>query len=121
MYGLDLTYQVRLNESHATALSDAETATSSAAASYLRFYAAHGVQDGLGQPMHDPCAVLGATHPDLFTTNETRIVVDVEAEQKRGQTTVNAAEHSPHRHATTADTAAVKSLIMDAAVSPLGT
>ncbi len=120
MYGLDLTHQVRLDESHAGVLSDASTLTGRAAAGYLRFYAAHGVQDGLGQPMHDPCAVLGATHPELFTTNTARIVVEVEAEQKRGQTTVKAADSLPHRHASGADATAVKPLIIDAAISPLG-
>ena len=118
MYGLDLTHQVRLGAKDAASLRAAATPTSIEAANFLDYYEANGVKDGNGQPMHDPCAVLGATHPDLFEVVDSRIVVEV-GDERRGQTTVFDAEpNETHHRAVTADAEAVRRLILDASISP---
>lgn len=120
MYGLDLTRQVRMNSGHSAALRLAGTPTATLAADLLEYYEAHGHRDGLGQPMHDPCAVLGLTHPQLFSFEQAPIVVSAQAET-RGQTVITSAGDQSARTITvarSADADAVIDEIMRAAEHP---
>ena len=101
----------------AAELEAAATPTSRQAASFLRFYAEHGHNDGKGQPMHDPCAVLGVTHPELFEWAERNIVVDIDDD--RGRTRVIDEPTAPTiRVAEQIDAAAAIELIVAAAIDP---
>jgi inosine-uridine nucleoside N-ribohydrolase len=121
MYGLNLTRQVRMGSIHATALRQAGTPTSLQAADFLTFYESHGAGDGLGQPMHDPCALLAVTHPALFDIDVSRIVAHTSDDERRGMTVENSAEtangtlHNIARHV---DAPSVIDLIIDAAIDP---
>jgi inosine-uridine nucleoside N-ribohydrolase len=118
MYGLNLTRQVRMTQEHITILEDAGTASSSPAASFLSFYGEHGANDGLGQPMHDPCALLGLTHPELFTVTESSIVAHAEGEQRGMTEEVDSSETSVHHIARLAEAPEVIDLIIEAAIDP---
>lgn len=117
MFGLNLTHQVRMAAPHIDALERSGTTTGVQAADFLRFYEAHGHNDGRGQPMHDPCAVLGVTHPELFEWSERHIVVDTDDD--RGRTRVHAETGpNPIRIAERIDADAAIELILAAAIEP---
>lgn len=121
MFGLNLTRQVRMGRAHRERLAASAAATAQLAAQLLGHYEAHGVQDGRGQPMHDPCALLGLTHPHLFTFERAHLVVATDGEH-RGRTTVTAEPGDstmPIILVTAADAVAVIELILDAADNPL--
>ncbi len=121
MYGLNLTRQVRMSGHHSAALRRSGSSTARLAAELLGYYETHGTRDGLGQPMHDPCAVLGVTHPHLFSYERAPIVVSTQAET-RGQITIDSAGEGSARTTTlarSADADAVISEIMRAAEHPL--
>ena len=42
-----------------------------------------------GAPVHDPCAVLALTHPDLFAHADRHVVVETQGEHTRGMTVVD--------------------------------
>lgn len=120
MFGLNLTRQVRMGRSHRDRLAACAAPTARIAAQLLAYYESHGVQDGRGQPMHDPCALLGLTHPHLFTFEAAHLVVTTDGTE-RGRTTVTAepdGSTTPITLVTAADAAAVIELILDAAENP---
>ena len=122
MFGLNLTRQVRMGAPHRDLLASRGSSTARLAAELLEYYESHGVQDGLGQPMHDPCAVLGLTHPHLFAFESAHIVVTTDGEH-RGRTSVSADpgdSTTPMTLVTSADANAVVELILAAAEVPLG-
>ncbi len=121
MYGLNLTRQVRMGSTHAVALRDAGTPTSLQAADFLTFYESHSANDGLGQPMHDPCALLALTHPALFHIDVSPIVAHTSDDERRGMTVENSSETTTGTHhniARRADAPSVIDLIIDAAIDP---
>ena len=119
MYGLDLTHQVRMDGKDVDMLRDAATPTSERAADFLEFYWRQSTTNEDGKPMHDPCALLGATHPDLFERASSRIVVEAVAEDTRGKTTVlDPVETHRHTHVTKTKADIVTSLIREAAIAP---
>jgi len=85
MFGLNLTYQVRMGADEVAKLRSTTSATATMLGDLLSFYIDNGVSDSLGQPVHDTCAVLGVTHPHLFTTAESHIVAHV-SDDRRGMT-----------------------------------
>lgn len=120
MFGLNLTRQVRMGSTHRQLLTATATPTAHCAAELLAYYEAHGVQDGLGQPMHDPCALLGLTHPRLFSFEPAHMVVETDGEN-RGRTSVSAIARSsttPVTLAVSAAADAVIELIIAAAENP---
>lgn len=120
MFGLNLTHQVRMQGHHVDELRRAGTATSGPAAEYLAFYESHGSKDGKGQPMHDPCAVLGFTHPEMFETEPGNTLVHLSG-ATRGMTEMTNTPH-PDTHsilvATQAAADDVIGLIMRSAIDP---
>ena len=118
MYGLDLTYQVRLNNEAIAELRNAGTPTSLQLADFLSHYRSTTSSEELGQPIHDACAVLGATHPELFTHSPSRILVETDSVETRGKTIVSEDISAPHSHVHTVDADSVRSMIIRAAIEP---
>jgi len=52
-----------------------------------RYVARH--EDMGGGAVHDPCAVLALTHPELFTRVEAHVVVETQGEHTRGMTLID--------------------------------
>ena len=46
-------------------------------------------EDMGGAALHDPCAVLALTHPELFTRQEAHVVVETQGEHTRGMTVID--------------------------------
>jgi len=91
MLGLNLTHQVRMGAPHAAACRTIGTPVADAMAGLLEFYtvfhlAAEEVADG---PVHDPCAVLAVTHPELFTFEGRPVHVELTGTHTRGMTLVD--------------------------------
>ena len=94
MLGLNLTHQVLMGSVHADYCYALNTPVGKTAGDLLNFNGrTHGTQKGanLGA-MHDPCAVLAVTHPDLFTSKLRSVVVELEGSHTRGQTLVDERE-----------------------------
>jgi inosine-uridine nucleoside N-ribohydrolase len=123
MFGLNLTRQVRMGEPERDRLEDAGTETARTVADLLGYYERHGTPDRLGQPMHDPCAVLGLTHPHLFSFEPAHMVVTTTGEDRgRTKVTSSAGEATqPITLAVSAAAEAVVELILAAAENPLET
>jgi len=81
----------------------------------------YGLKDSLGQPMHDPCALLALTHPALFDIDVSPIVAHTSDDERRGMTVENSSEMTSgrlHNIARRADAPSVIDLIIDAAIDP---
>ena len=94
MLGLNLTHQVRMGAAHAAKCRTIGTPVANATAGLLEFYtvfhlAAEEVADG---PVHDPCAVLAVTHPELFTFEGRPVHVELAGTHTRGMTLVDERE-----------------------------
>lgn len=117
MYGLNLTHQVRMTPTEISRLRAAKTSNASIFADVLSYYGEHRPQDDRGQPMHDPCAVLGVTHPALFEVRDSHIVCDVHSIDRRGMTTASPPKpDAPHRLAVRAMADEVIEHILDAVI-----
>ncbi len=91
MLGLNLTHQVRMGAIHAAECSTIGSPVGDAMAGLLEFYtvfhlAEEEVADG---PVHDPCAVLAVTHPELFTLEARSVRVELTGTHTRGMTLVD--------------------------------
>jgi len=94
MLGLNLTHQVLMGSVHADHCYALNTPVGKTAGDLLNFNGrTHGTEKGasLGA-MHDPCAVLAVSHPDLFTSKPRSVVVELEGSHTRGQTLVDERE-----------------------------
>lgn len=88
MAGLDLTHQWRLDEDVVASLrdlgSEAGTFTAELLSYFLDMYARHsGHRDA---PMHDPCAVMALSDPQLFDSERLHVAVELRGERTRGMT-----------------------------------
>lgn len=100
MVGLNLTHQVRMGSPHGQLCAELNTPVGNAMSQLLEFYtvfhlAEEKVSDG---PVHDPCAVLAVTHPDLFETAPRSVQVEVGGSHTRGMTVVD--ERGPRSEGT---------------------
>ena len=91
MLGLNLTHQVRMGAIHAAECRTIGSPVGDAMAGLLEFYtvfhlAEEDVADG---PVHDPCAVLAVTHPELFTLEARSVQVELAGTHTRGMTLVD--------------------------------
>ncbi len=120
MFGLNLTHQVRLGPDSIDQLGNDDSDTAKIFADLLGYYHEHGAQDPAGQPVHDTCAVLGFTHPELFSTVESNIVAHITNDDRRGMTETSTPTDTAgvHHVAETADAPAVIELVMAAARDP---
>ena len=80
--------------------------------------AAHAV----GAPLHDPCAVLAVTHPDLFERRRLHVVVETEGTHTRGMTLADSRPWADPADANTdvvavADGPAAVAVVLDALCS----
>ena len=94
MLGLNLTHQVLMGSVHADYCYALDTPVGKTAGNLLNFNGrTHGTEKGanLGA-MHDPCAVLAVSHPDLFISKHRSVVVELEGSHTRGQTLVDERE-----------------------------
>lgn len=95
MCGLDLTHQVGVDGYFIDALRAAGTDTTAFCAELVDFYHSFATRTAgrtgrdayeFGAPMHDPCAVMAITHPELFRFESHHIVVETEGRHTRGMT-----------------------------------
>lgn len=101
MSGLDLTHRFRLDDRTEAALrelgSDVGTFTADLLDYFLGAYAR--ASGGVARaPMHDPCAVLAVTDPQLFTREALRVEVELRGEHTRGMTVCD--QRDLHRRGT---------------------
>lgn len=91
MIGLELTHQVRLGPAHADRLRDEATRTALLGADLVSGYC-RWHEDRTGDPfgaMHDPCAVLAVSHPELFVHRPRHVAVELSGTLTRGMTVVD--------------------------------
>jgi inosine-uridine nucleoside N-ribohydrolase len=99
MAGLDLTHQFRLDATAAGQLRAVPGPVGRFAAELLGFFlAAYERRTGTpSAPMHDPCAVLALTDPELFERERLAVVVELAGTHTRGMTLCD--QREPHRRA----------------------
>lgn len=125
MLGLNLTYQVRMGAQEEAELRQADTTTSMFCADLLQYYTGfyREVWGAERSAMHDPCAVLAISHPELFTFESRNVVVETQGVFTKGMTVVDqrARPEPPNAEvAMVAEAEAVIELIMAAATDPHG-
>jgi len=92
MAGLDLTHQFMIGDARLARIREVGTAPATFAADLLAYYsAAYAAAFDVPRagPLHDPCAVLAVTHPDLFGSSSRHVVVELRGEHTRGATVVD--------------------------------
>lgn len=91
MCGLNLTHQLRTDDSHVEALRGLATPAGDFVANLFDYI--HGrMADLMGErtsALHDPCAVLAVTHPELFEFEASSVVVELDGRHTRGMTLVD--------------------------------
>ena len=92
MAGLHLTHSLQTTPARLAALAAIPNTLGPLLAELLSFFAAtyvgrhHGF---VGAPVHDACAVLALTHPELFTRRAAHVAVETVGEHTRGMTVVD--------------------------------
>ena len=88
MAGLDLTHQFRLGWDEIDAFRALNSKVGVFAADLLTFFMErYEARSGMpSAPMHDPCAVMAVTHPELFETERLNVSVERYGEHTRGMT-----------------------------------
>ena len=118
---LNLTHQVMADRETIDQLRAAATATSALAADLLCHTIGIAV-DG-NAAMHDPCAVLAVTHPQLFGVHPRHVAIELTGSHTRGMTVVDERRHnsSPPNALVgyDVDHTAALDLIVDACREPL--
>lgn len=92
MAGLDLTHQFTVDAARRETLRALGTPAAVFATELLESYgAAYARIFGreVGVPLHDPCSVLAVTHPELFTSDERHVDVELAGRLTRGMTVVD--------------------------------
>lgn len=88
MAGLNLTHQLCVGPNESATLRASGGNVAGFVADLFDFYLA-GYRERAGldaAPMHDPCAVLAVTHPELFTFGARQVAVETIGELTRGMT-----------------------------------
>jgi inosine-uridine nucleoside N-ribohydrolase len=92
MAGLDLTYQLLATPAVIDAVRARPGRLASVLADLFTFFAASYVRrhDAIaGAAVHDPCAVLALTHPELFGRERRHVAVETRGELTRGMTVID--------------------------------
>ena len=93
MCGLNLTHQLLASPERIAAVRAVGTQLATILADLLTFFS--GTYMGLyqerfvGAPIHDACAVLAVTHPEVFTIQPAYVVIEVSGTHTRGMTLVD--------------------------------
>jgi inosine-uridine nucleoside N-ribohydrolase len=91
MCGLNLTHQFLVKTPDITEIRKTPTFVASFVADMLEFFA-HAYSKRLGEieaPLHDPCAILAITHPQLIQFEPRHVVVELRGQHTRGMTLVD--------------------------------
>src|SRR5690606_3792794 len=92
MAGLDLTHQFMMTPPRIAAVRALDTPLATFGAELLTYFSAAYARtfggDPLG-PLHDPCAVLAVTDPQLFSSADYHVAVETQGELTRGATVVD--------------------------------
>ncbi len=123
MVGLNLTQQVRMGAPQIDLLRESGSDVAEFLADALEYYADYSLREyGVARSaMHDPCAVLYVSHPELFVAEPMHCVVEVNGAHTRGMTHIDTRANSqePNIEALVhAEADAVVDLIVAAAISP---
>jgi inosine-uridine nucleoside N-ribohydrolase len=89
--GLDLTHQVCVDDAFIARLDASAVPIAAFVAALLRHYRAR-IHELAGEDLaalHDPCAVLAVTHPELFSFTPHRVRVELHSTQTRGMTVID--------------------------------
>jgi inosine-uridine nucleoside N-ribohydrolase len=92
MCGLDLTHQVCADDAFVARLEQFATPLGDFVGGLLRFYVQRILEltdDSDFAALHDPCAVLAVTHPELFVFANHRVRVEVDGTHTRGMTVID--------------------------------
>jgi inosine-uridine nucleoside N-ribohydrolase len=92
MAGLHLTHTLQTTPERIKALGEIPNTLGPLLADLLGFFADSYVRRHrgfLGAPVHDACAVLALTHPELFTRRAAHVAVETSGELTRGMTVVD--------------------------------
>ena len=91
MCGLNLTHQLRTSDATVARLRSAGTRRARFAAQVFDYLHAR-MEDLIGTPeaaLHDPCAVLAVTHPELIETQPRAVGIELQGNLTRGMTVVD--------------------------------
>jgi inosine-uridine nucleoside N-ribohydrolase len=92
MSGLDLTHQFQATTDRIAAVRAVPGRLALVLADLLEFFSGTYTSrhdDLRGAPVHDPCAVMALTHPDLFTRSFSNVAVEIGGELTRGMTVID--------------------------------
>jgi inosine-uridine nucleoside N-ribohydrolase len=92
MAGLDLTHQLRATPPRIERVRAIGTRLSTALAELFDFFSATYIRrhDNMdGGAVHDPCAVMALTHPELFTTSQRHVMIETAGVHTRGMTLID--------------------------------
>ncbi|MCH2633821.1 MAG: nucleoside hydrolase [Acidimicrobiales bacterium] len=91
MAGLNLTHQFGVDEETILRLREINNPPAVFAAELFDFYLRSYQQRTFGQqvPLHDPCAVLAITHPEIFSFESRNVSVETEGIVTRGMTVID--------------------------------
>lgn len=92
MCGLNVTHQFMIYEADVARIRALVNPVASFAADLLGFYGQAYADAFFGRaegPLHDPCAVLALTHPELFELGTRHVAVELRGEHTRGMTVVD--------------------------------
>ncbi len=92
MCGLDLTHQFTLYEKDITMLRHIGNDVALFATDMLEYYSQAYANKFFGvpqAPLHDPCAVMTVTHPDMFTFKKRHVDIELHGTFTRGMTVVD--------------------------------
>jgi inosine-uridine nucleoside N-ribohydrolase len=91
MCGLDVTHQVCVDDPFLARLDGTDTPVCAFTGGLLRHYRAT-IQDLVNEDLaalHDPCAVLAVTHPELFVITDHHVRIELEGTHTRGMTVID--------------------------------
>ena len=95
MCGLNLTHQFMIEQRHIEQIRALNLTASTFVADMFTFFANAYKSVYFGDPkgpLHDPCAVLAVTHPQLFSLESRHVAVELRGELTRGMTVVDERE-----------------------------
>lgn len=92
MCGLNLTHQFDIRQPDLATIRQIDNAAAHFVADMLEFFGETYAEQYFGKftaPLHDPCAVMALTHPDLLEFAPRNVAVELKGEHTRGMTVVD--------------------------------